>query len=322
MLCIYKTTNGVTSCQPVNSDNPLPITGAGSGTVGTGTAGQVAYYPSTGTTIASTPNITVGTTGLVGIGTSVSVNTLDVYGNEAIGVGYAGVSAAPTNGLIVSGNVGIGTTNPDPLATSTLVMEVSAPTVGVNSEIDIASASSSFLGAGSGGSFSLGYNVNVANAIINQSIPQWRLRFPSGGGSFDIESSPAGSTYSSTIFLYVNNSGQIGLGTTSPLAKLDVRGTTSTNGIISNGTTFTIASGCGTPTSLTGGATAGSFVSQAATCTPVITFATAVLHGYHCEATDENTGLNMGQTGHSTTTCTMSGTTTIGDVISFNAMGY
>lgn len=48
----------------------------------------------------------------VGIGTTTPKNRLDVSGAVAIGAGYAGVSAAPTNGLIVSGNVGIGTTNP------------------------------------------------------------------------------------------------------------------------------------------------------------------------------------------------------------------
>ncbi|TAG53203.1 MAG: hypothetical protein EAZ27_11225 [Cytophagales bacterium] len=49
--------------------------------------------------------------GNVGIGTFLAQNRLDVLGNMAIGA-YAGVNAAPANGLIVSGNVGIGTTVP------------------------------------------------------------------------------------------------------------------------------------------------------------------------------------------------------------------
>ncbi|NDC83886.1 hypothetical protein EB093_09560, partial [bacterium] len=49
----------------------------------------------------------VGTTGLVGIGTTTPGNNLSVSGNTAIGAGYAG-TAAPANGLIVQGNVGIG----------------------------------------------------------------------------------------------------------------------------------------------------------------------------------------------------------------------
>ncbi|MDR3583286.1 MAG: hypothetical protein P4L62_02920, partial [Candidatus Pacebacteria bacterium] len=53
-----------------------------------------------------------GSTGNVGIGTTNPTNKLGVAGNAAIGAGYAGVSAAPTNGMIIQGNVGIGTTSP------------------------------------------------------------------------------------------------------------------------------------------------------------------------------------------------------------------
>jgi hypothetical protein len=42
------------------------------------------------------------------------LSELDVAGGVAVG-SYAGVTAAPTNGLIVSGNVGIGTTVPQAL---------------------------------------------------------------------------------------------------------------------------------------------------------------------------------------------------------------
>ncbi len=50
--------------------------------------------------------------GNVSIGSAtVAQSTLDVFGSLALG-SYAGVNAAPTNGFIVSGNVGIGTTTP------------------------------------------------------------------------------------------------------------------------------------------------------------------------------------------------------------------
>ena len=39
-------------------------------------------------------------------------NQGDFSGAVAIGTGYAGISAAPLNGLLVQGNVGIGTTSP------------------------------------------------------------------------------------------------------------------------------------------------------------------------------------------------------------------
>jgi hypothetical protein len=53
--------------------------------------------------------------GNVGIGTASVVNTLGIYGNAAIGASYVGVNAAPSNGLLVQGNVGIGTTSPQNL---------------------------------------------------------------------------------------------------------------------------------------------------------------------------------------------------------------
>jgi SprB repeat len=48
----------------------------------------------------------------VGIGTSVYKNKLDVSGNTAIGVSFAGIQNAPANGLAVEGSVGIGTFSP------------------------------------------------------------------------------------------------------------------------------------------------------------------------------------------------------------------
>lgn len=48
----------------------------------------------------------------VGIKTANPQNTLDVEGAVAIGSSYSGTSTAPTNGLLIEGNVGIGTTAP------------------------------------------------------------------------------------------------------------------------------------------------------------------------------------------------------------------
>lgn len=52
--------------------------------------------------------------GSVGIGldTPLAQNKLDVEGAAVIGATYAGTNAAPTNGLLVQGNVGIGTSGP------------------------------------------------------------------------------------------------------------------------------------------------------------------------------------------------------------------
>ena len=50
--------------------------------------------------------------GNLGVGTTTPQNTLDVEGGMAIGSSYSGTAAAPANGMIVQGNVGIGTSNP------------------------------------------------------------------------------------------------------------------------------------------------------------------------------------------------------------------
>ncbi|MDP2923047.1 MAG: hypothetical protein Q8O30_04930 [Candidatus Omnitrophota bacterium] len=51
--------------------------------------------------------------GHLGIATTNPQNRLDVNGSSVIGAAYAGAQAAPANGLLVEGDVGIGVTNPD-----------------------------------------------------------------------------------------------------------------------------------------------------------------------------------------------------------------
>ncbi len=48
----------------------------------------------------------------IGIGTAIPVNSFDVAGAAVIGSAYAGVTTAPPNGLLVQGNIGIGTSTP------------------------------------------------------------------------------------------------------------------------------------------------------------------------------------------------------------------
>ncbi|MBK9273933.1 MAG: tail fiber domain-containing protein [Flavobacteriales bacterium] len=47
-----------------------------------------------------------------GVGVDNPVNKLDVEGSAVIGAAYSGTNTAPANGLLVQGNVGIGTTSP------------------------------------------------------------------------------------------------------------------------------------------------------------------------------------------------------------------
>ncbi|MBN1408604.1 MAG: LamG domain-containing protein [Calditrichaceae bacterium] len=50
--------------------------------------------------------------GKIGIGTMEPKNILDIEGGIVIGTSYSGTNTAPTNGLLVEGNVGIGNNNP------------------------------------------------------------------------------------------------------------------------------------------------------------------------------------------------------------------
>jgi len=91
------------------------------------------------------------------------------------------------------------------------------------------------------------------------------------------------------------------------------------------GTKFT-TTGCSV-SATTGGSTAGTITSGAASCTIVITMngATGLTapNGWACYAADITTPADtMKQSATSTTTCTITGTTVIGDVIVFGAIGY
>ena len=59
---------------------------------------------------SATPNVTINTLGNMGLGTTTPGSRLSISGGASIGANY-GV-AAPTNGLIVEGTVGIGTKSP------------------------------------------------------------------------------------------------------------------------------------------------------------------------------------------------------------------
>jgi hypothetical protein len=50
--------------------------------------------------------------GNAGIGTTNPQNKIDIAGNAVIGSSYSGINAAPANGLLVEGKIGVGTTSP------------------------------------------------------------------------------------------------------------------------------------------------------------------------------------------------------------------
>lgn len=101
-------------------------------------------------------------------------------------------------------------------------------------------------------------------------------------------------------------------------------GKVSANGFQSFGTTFTSNAGC-SETSLTGGASAGSFLAGATSCTTTITLGNTLTaaNGWACSVWDVTTSADtVKQTASTATTVTFSGTVVSGDKIIFSCHGF
>jgi hypothetical protein len=209
-----------------------------SGTTGTGNVMFSASPTTTGTLTGAAATFS----GKVGIGTATTTNMLDVYGaagqGVAIGSSYAGTNTAPPNGLIVQGKVGLGT--PTPLT---------------NASVDIRTTNTSWgnfhLGSGnSNGDLWLTTAFSNAFLSLNQLYNGSGFVYETGGGAATIDISggngvagaisfqiaaagSAGSGVTNTTVMTINNQaggGFVGIGTVTPLVKLDVNGPIKTKG--------------------------------------------------------------------------------------------
>jgi hypothetical protein len=181
-----------------------------------------------------------------------------------------------------------------------------------------------------GGSSSTGNTFVAAMKIMGSGLIGMGTTTPQSEldvyGNVAIGTSYAGVTAAPTNGLSVQ--GGVGIGTTANAANtsLDVRGAIATNGLIGNGTKFTIT-GCSADTTV-GAATVGKFTSRTTgTCTVVITMngATGLTAptGWDCHANDLTTPANLiDMSASTTTTATITGTTVTGDVVSFSCTGY
>ena len=180
-------------------------------------------------TSASSANVGIGTAtpqaalvvtdGNVGIGTWSTVNTLDLNGNAAVG-SYAGINAAPAQGLIVSGSLGIGTFAPSgilqvgsyatgngirPTYTGSIVIPANgtfSPSTPVNTGIE-------FIGntVGSGSGIRM-----VTDDLLNGSVPLL------------IQSRNNSTSWTNVMSIGANNAGNVGIGTFGALSTLVVSG--------------------------------------------------------------------------------------------------
>jgi hypothetical protein len=194
-------------------------------------------------TVDTTTFFVDASTDRVGVGTASNISSkLDVLGNISVGAGgyYAGSTSAPTDGMIIKGTVGIGTTSP----ASACNLHVwgsgiigrsfsSAPVDGlaVYGKVGIGTNTA-------GSNLDVNGNVTIGSSLMGYGAPSDGLAVYGNAGIGTYNSTNKlgvygnaniGSSYQSsaapTNGLIVE--GNLGVGTSSPKTALDVRGTIS-----------------------------------------------------------------------------------------------
>ncbi len=143
----------------------------------------------------------------VGIGTATPASKLSVSGNLSVGAGYVG-TAAPTNGVIIEGRVGIGTT----VADEWMV-------IGANHDIVFHN----------GGTDAIGFSTHWVSGTGWVKDPSanyhGRIHHDPVGGSLSFIATSASPTTVSDIRMLINSSsGNVGIGTINPTERLHVAG--------------------------------------------------------------------------------------------------
>lgn len=217
-------------------------------------------------------------------------NTLDVFGGAAIGAAYAGTTS-PANGMIIQGNVGIGTTSPSRLL-----------------EVYSAANSSNGMRIRSNNAGSATYAVLDFGNDTNGQASQIYLNGSGVTGFGGASALNITNTLGAPIVLSTNNTeamritsaGNVGIGTTTPGNALTVIGGISSSNLTSGNCVQAGSGGVLTTTGAACGAGAGGITSLNGLSGATQTFATG---------TDTNIGLNIVSSGTAHTfTPTWSGT--------------
>jgi len=153
----------------------------------------------------------------VGVGSIqfVPASMLDVKGNLTVGLSYSGTNAAPVNGLLVEGNVGIGTTNP--YAANLHVNQ--STTAGIGGSLFVTNMAAPAVG----NSARFGLDIQA----FNDNIPSVAIDgiLTSINGATDMVISTydgSGSTAMHYESMRITSSGNVGIGTSLPNATLDL----------------------------------------------------------------------------------------------------
>jgi hypothetical protein len=164
--------------------------------------------------------------GAVGVGTfggGSPAAALTVGGGASIGSGYW-TTSAPTNGLIVQGNVGIGTTTPAAAfqvqGSGNFTGTVNSTTLGVFANTTSSNTAANIaITSGSAGQSSLLFGGNGASSFNNGRI------------IYDASLDAMSLWTADLQRLTIDSSGNVGIGSTTPFAKLSVKGAGTGTGI-------------------------------------------------------------------------------------------
>jgi len=243
----------------MGSSIPFKITHSSNNAVGTVLSTTSSKLTLTTASGVVTVNGQLHSSGNVAIGTTSSVNKLDVEGAVAIGSSYSGVSTAPTDGLLVQGNVAIGTTNFGNKLNVNGGVAIgaytgnTAPSNGLLVQGNVAIGTTSSVNkldvegaVAIGSTYSGGYTAPTNGLMVEGNVAIGTTNF---GNKLNINGGVAIGTYTGntapTNGLIVE--GNVGIGTSSPQNKLDVEGgvaigstysgtnTAPTNGLIVEG---------------------------------------------------------------------------------------
>ena len=198
----------------INSPTASPFVVTSGGNVGIGTT-----TPQSGVAIAN---------GNVGIGTWTAANALSIVGGVGIGPASYANATAPANGLIVSGNVGLGTTTPQ------AGFAVMNGNVGIGTWT--AANALSIVGGVGIGPASYANTTAPANGLIVSGNVGLGTTTPQAGFAVMNGNVGIGTWTAAGGNLIVNGSGNVGIGSAWPGQKMDITGTVRMTGLTMSGT--------------------------------------------------------------------------------------
>jgi hypothetical protein len=240
---LYVSGNPVmTGAHTVEADTLQTVTARGATT---NQAISITNTSSSALAVSTDALVVDGSNDRVGIGTASNIsNKLDVNGSMAVGAGgyYAGSTSAPTDGMIIKGVVGIGTTSPAldsdfhvwgsgiigrsfssaPVDGLAVYGAVGIGTNTAGSKLDVngnVAIGSSFMGyGGPSNGLAVAGNVGIGTYSAGNALDIY------GAALIGQNYSSAGATAPSNGMIVEGN---VGVGTSSPKTALDVRGTIS-----------------------------------------------------------------------------------------------